>query len=367
MVSCTDVSLSMILSVVKRILQLIQIIVPILLLIFSTISFIRLMKNPEEKNGIKKIINQFIAAAVIFFIPTIINITIYLIGERTNFSSCWMNAPTIKKMQNTYYTIGPEKERKKIYSNAADYEKGSQSDGKAIAELAVRVVPNAEPDPRIIHHANLHMGVDRATITPIMHNYIKIMDATTTKQMVGDWNGNPKKHYFNNPNAATAHIDFGYNNNTYCSCTQATGAIIRATVDPDFDMSGDPTTYFKNHPEKWEMVGYIRAGEKFDDVCQPGDVLSVQRAPITTHVMLYVGHELVKQRFPNSNANIYQGGYNASDEEKSWCPHLDYMEKVDERRQYYEIWRPTGEGEFYYPFIDVDEVLASPLHTGSFW
>ena len=127
-----------------------------------------------------------------------------------------------------------------------------------------------------------------------------------------------------------------------------------------------PSKYLKSHPEKWTFAGYIRTGQKFDDVCQPGEVLSVQRPPITTHVMLYVGNDIVRERFPNSKANIYQGGYNAANVEQSWCPHLDYVDSVDARRQYFEIWRPTGGGDYYYPFIDVDAVLAGELDTGNF-
>lgn len=364
--SCDNSSILSLLVIVKRIISLIQIVVPILLIIFGIITFVKLLNNPEEKNGIKKVINQFFAAAIVFFIPFIIDILMNVVGFHNNLSSCWINADDELTEVTKYYEV-PVEEKKPISSNAEDYESGSSGDGLALARLAVRIVPTAAPEARIIHHANLHMGVDRATIDPRMRNYIKIMDATTTKYMVGDWNGSPQKHYFNNPNAATVGTDYGYNNNTYCSCTQSTGAIVRASVDPDFDMGGDPSKYLNSHPEKWTFVGYIRTGQKFDDVCQPGDVLSVQRAPITTHVMLYVGNEIVRERFPNSNANIYQGGYNAANVEQSWCPHLDYVESVDARRQYFEIWRPTGGGENYYPLIDVDAVLNGELQTGYFW
>ena len=298
--------------------------------------------------------------------PIITDSLMNIVGINNKLSSCWMNADYELSKPTTYYDTSTV-EKKNIIHDASEYDSGAFGNGLAMARLAVRIVPNAEPDARILHHANLHMGVDRATIDPRMQNYIKIMDATTTKWMVSDWNGSPEKHYFNNPNAATIGTDYGYNNNTYCSCTQSTGAIIRASVDPDFDMGGDPTKYLKSHPEKWTFAGYIRVGQKFDDVCQPGDVLSVQRPPITTHVMLYVGNDIVRERFPNSKANMYQGGYNAANIEQSWCPHLDYVESVDARRQYFEIWRPTGGGDNYYPLIDVDTVLNGELQTGYFW
>ena len=362
---CNSTSLLGILSLVKRAVLLIQIFVPIILIVSVIMSFIKLTNNPETKDGHKKIINQILAAAIIFFIPFLVDFVMGLVGEKTKFSSCWNEASEKISLGTIYYDISG-KPKQQFMPDANNYEKGNPADGKAIAELAVRVVPNAEPDSRIIHHANLHNGVDRATIDSRMHNYIKIMDATTTKHMKDDWNGNGAKNYFNNPNAALASDPAGYNNNTYCSCTQAAGAIVRGAVDPDFDMSGDPTKYLKGHPEKWVLAGYVRHGQKLDDVCQPGDLLSVQ-TDVADHVMIYVGHELVKSRFPNSNANVYQGGYDKNNIETCWCPHLDYEDGVDARRAFYEIWRPTGGGDSYYPKIDVDKVLNGPLQTGSFW
>ena len=63
---CSSEFLLGIFSVVKRIILLIQILVPIILIVFASVSLIKLVRNPEEKNGIKKIINQFIAAIIVF-------------------------------------------------------------------------------------------------------------------------------------------------------------------------------------------------------------------------------------------------------------------------------------------------------------
>ena len=53
---CNDSTLLGILSIVKKTMGFIQIIVPMLLIIWSGVSFIKLIKNPEEKKGIKKMI-----------------------------------------------------------------------------------------------------------------------------------------------------------------------------------------------------------------------------------------------------------------------------------------------------------------------
>mgnify|MGYP007070252740 CR=1 FL=1 len=120
---CTDSSLQTTFSIIKRIVLLIQVIVPILLIVFAIISLIKLVKNPEEKNGIKKIINQFLAAAIIFFIPLLVDVTMNMVGEKTTISSCWSNAKEKIVLSTTYSSI-EEKEKKKYISNPEDYEQG---------------------------------------------------------------------------------------------------------------------------------------------------------------------------------------------------------------------------------------------------
>ena len=123
---CNDSSLLGILSIVKRMVLLIQIVVPILLIIFGVYSFIKLLQNPDEKNDIKKIINQFLAAGVVFFIPLIVNVVMGILGEKTNLSSCW-NSANDKITMNSKYIEIDETERKKIIPNADDYESGISS------------------------------------------------------------------------------------------------------------------------------------------------------------------------------------------------------------------------------------------------
>ncbi len=121
--NCDNITLSTILSIVKRIILLIQIIVPILLIIFASISFIKLVKNPEEKNGSKKIINQFLAAAIVFFIPVIVNAVMMILGESNDISNCWNSANEKMSTISEYIDI-TGRERKKIYKDPSSYENG---------------------------------------------------------------------------------------------------------------------------------------------------------------------------------------------------------------------------------------------------
>ena len=123
---CNSESLQEIFSIVKRIMLLIQIIVPILLIVFASISFMKLVKNPEEKKGTKKIMNQFLAAAIIFFIPLLVNVAMNLVGDKSEISSCWNSANNKMSISKDYQPIG-DREKKPIIKKASDYEKGTAS------------------------------------------------------------------------------------------------------------------------------------------------------------------------------------------------------------------------------------------------
>lgn len=120
MKTCNDQVLAGILNVVRNILLIIQIAVPIILIIWSGIEFFKLVTNPDAKGGTKKIINKFIAAAIVFLIPTLINVTMGLVGESTNFSSCWKNAKEISTKSN--YTSEEAFGKKQKTPTASDYE-----------------------------------------------------------------------------------------------------------------------------------------------------------------------------------------------------------------------------------------------------
>lgn len=337
---CDDSSMAFILSIIKRMLLLIQIIVPILLIIFGIISFIKLVNNPEEKNGIKRIVNQFLAATIIFFIPVILDIAMNIFGGDFKFSSCWMKADDQLSISTIYYTNENAEEKKPILLNPDDYESGISTSG--IAELALRVAPYASPDPTTVFGPrNLSIGSISAKcgstytpnpwyppsqVDPKYKEYEKIMDAVMNSSRPG--------------------------NKAYGSCAQAVAGIVRATVDPDFETSNPEgqIEYLRNNKEKWELVYTTKPGEKFANVCQPGDVLVTETG--WTHSMIYLGNELVRTKFPNSDGIIFQAGYSECDHAK--YPRIDAMTSTPVP---FNIYRPTGKGNFKYSFIDVDQVL----------
>lgn len=112
--NCQRVALLPILSAVRKIILLIQIIVPILLIIWAIFGFVQLMHNPEQQNGVKKIFNRFIAAVIVFMIPFIVNMVMGLLGDSTSFSSCWKDAKDFKVTGSGYNEIDTNKKKQKI-------------------------------------------------------------------------------------------------------------------------------------------------------------------------------------------------------------------------------------------------------------
>ncbi len=121
--ACSSAALSQILSATQRIVRLIQIIAPIVLLVAASIHLIKLVENPDDKKRLPKLRNSFIAAAVIFFIPMFVNVTMNMLGDSTDFSSCW-NVNASNNSNPTY--IDPyDSKRTKIIVDPKDYEKGN--------------------------------------------------------------------------------------------------------------------------------------------------------------------------------------------------------------------------------------------------
>ena len=119
---CSSPFLVTFLPAVRKIIVIIQIIVPILLIIAATLRFLSLMKDPEQKNGTKKIVNMVIAAVIIFFIPMFIDVVMGMLGTKTTISSCWKNAKEYEA--NTSY-IDYDEEKKHVLIDPERYEKGN--------------------------------------------------------------------------------------------------------------------------------------------------------------------------------------------------------------------------------------------------
>lgn len=124
-VSCSSPVLGNILSALRKILGLIQIIGPLVLLVSLILTITKLMADPDNKKLTKKIINSVLAAVLLFFIPMFVNLAMNLLGEDYNISACW-NSATTSSGSSRYIDIYGDKEKQSLTINPGDYEKGEK-------------------------------------------------------------------------------------------------------------------------------------------------------------------------------------------------------------------------------------------------
>lgn len=102
---CSDYGIAYYLFFVKKALDIIHIVVPILLILMVTIDFVKMVLNPDDpqKKKSKSLINKFMAAVLVFFVPFIVNVLFGLIdGFGVDVGGCWKAAEEIVNvMENT--------------------------------------------------------------------------------------------------------------------------------------------------------------------------------------------------------------------------------------------------------------------------
>ena len=93
---CTDAALARVLNISKNILDLIQLLVPIILIVMVSINIAQLVINPDMKNGKKKLTNKVIAALVVFFVPSLMGVILNMLPDKYQLGACWKSARTIQ-------------------------------------------------------------------------------------------------------------------------------------------------------------------------------------------------------------------------------------------------------------------------------
>ena len=136
--TCSDYALASILGIIKRVIDVIRIVVPIMLILGGTITFVKGIFNPEQSDKTKKaFLNQIISAVIIMLLPLLINTSMAVIstygevglnesGNTITFdiSSCWTQAEAKGlEMQSTTTTtksINDEATNTKTNNNSSN-------------------------------------------------------------------------------------------------------------------------------------------------------------------------------------------------------------------------------------------------------
>ena len=69
---CDQQGVTKIISIINSLLNIVRYIVPIGLIVMTTIDIFKKVINPDDKDGQKKILNRIIAGLIVFFVPTMI-------------------------------------------------------------------------------------------------------------------------------------------------------------------------------------------------------------------------------------------------------------------------------------------------------
>ena len=126
---CHDPGIISLIAIIKNIMDIVQIIVPILLIVYLTIQLTRMVANPEEKKGMSKIKNQILATILVFVVPVIINAVMNMMPQTFQVSACWNVAggkdEVIMSKSLKYQNTHTEKANK-LFTDRSDYEKGEE-------------------------------------------------------------------------------------------------------------------------------------------------------------------------------------------------------------------------------------------------
>ena len=151
---CTDANILKILRYIKIIINIIFVIVPILLLVTASISYLKAISN-ADKDGIAKtnkaMISKCIAAVIIFFIPLITKMIVKLAStDENDYISCIENA-TPEGISNAYIKNANDTVKKvKTSYDINDYNKAKDTIRNIDDELEKRALTKELEDAKII-------------------------------------------------------------------------------------------------------------------------------------------------------------------------------------------------------------------------
>lgn len=112
---CGSPEIAHLLGIIKRVLNLIQLVGPILGIVGLILALIKLMMNPEDKKTKNSIRNWVIAIFMLFLIPVIINLVVGLFDDNFQLAACW-NYASQKNTSGKSHYVDDDKEKTNFFS-----------------------------------------------------------------------------------------------------------------------------------------------------------------------------------------------------------------------------------------------------------
>jgi len=128
---CNDYGIVPVLDVMRRFFDILQIVVPILLLAMAMVQLAKMLADPEDKKLTKQIFNKILAAVFVFLLPMFVDVVLGLFGSNETFqiAACWEqakdSAEITRIVNSSYISKYDETERHSILIDPDDYETGT--------------------------------------------------------------------------------------------------------------------------------------------------------------------------------------------------------------------------------------------------
>ena len=144
--SCPGQVMSGFVYIAKTIVYLIWIMGPIIAIVSLSYNLALLMKDPDNKKLPKKVINSVIALILLFFIPTLVFLTVSLTDN--DFTACWKSAKVRFSLSTTYEDpSGNKNNNKSIYTKQDEYQTGKKNNTGSVSDASVTVSGNCRQLP----------------------------------------------------------------------------------------------------------------------------------------------------------------------------------------------------------------------------
>jgi cell wall-associated NlpC family hydrolase len=101
---CSDSGTVKILSIYNSVFTIIQIIVPIILLVMATYQLTIMVTQPDDKKNMSTLTNKFLAAAIVFLLPIVLNLVLSIVDTESNIGK-FDTIACLKEAQKSASTI----------------------------------------------------------------------------------------------------------------------------------------------------------------------------------------------------------------------------------------------------------------------
>ena len=159
--TCGSPEIAHILGIIKRVLNLIQLVGPILGIVGLILALIKLMMNPEDKKTKNSIRNWVIAIFMFFLIPVIINLVVGLFDDSFTLAACWKYAGQKNTAGKSNY-IDDGKDKTNFFSGSISNNESYSSSGTSTGSTSIAQATTNNVSKRIFIGDSRTVGMRNA-------------------------------------------------------------------------------------------------------------------------------------------------------------------------------------------------------------